>query len=161
MKKILFLISTLVILVSCTVIPKRIVITSNEINRNVKSYVNIQNNLIFANIDIRSTRAFIINEKIHVELEYDYQVFGGVLSSINGNIEIESDVELKYNKLYLKSPKIVNVVSNNEDTEKAIKIISSILINTLIDKPIYDFSDRYIYAREVHLTSNSLVIELQ
>lgn len=161
MKKFILLITTLVILVSCTVIPKRIVITSNEINRNVKSYVNIHNNLIFANIDIRSTRAFIRNEKIHVELEYNYEVFGGVLASINGNIEIESDVELKDNKLYLKSPRILNVMSNNEDTEEVVKLISSVLINSLINKPIYDFNDRYIFAREVHLTSNNLVIELQ
>lgn len=161
MKKFILLITTLVILVSCTVIPKRIVITSNEINRNVKSYVNIHNNLIFANIDIRSTRAFIRNEKIHVELEYNYEVFGEVLASINGNIEIESDVELKDNKLYLKSPRILNVMSNNEDTEEVVKLISSVLINALINKPIYDFNDRYIFAREVHLTSNSLVIELQ
>ena len=46
MKKFILLITTLVILVSCTVIPKRIVITSNEINRNVKSYVNIHNQML-------------------------------------------------------------------------------------------------------------------
>ena len=52
-------------------------------------------------------------------------------------------------------------MSNNEDTEEVVKLISSVLINALINKPIYDFNNRYIFAREVHLTSNSLVIELQ
>ena len=38
---------------------------------------------------------FIINKKIHLDLAYDYQVFDGLLASVNGNIEIESDIELQ------------------------------------------------------------------
>ncbi len=148
MKKILsamFLVCTF----SCSLfLPRTIYIKNNTLNKQATKKIYIKENIV-TNLEVKNIETIVKNKKIYSTLSYVYGKNKGIL-------EIETDVVVKDNKIYLKDTKLIN--SNNG---LVFKVVGNSVFKLLDYVELYDFSNKNIEVKSVELLEDSIAIHLK
>lgn len=162
MKKIIATIIAMITFISCSIIPSRVHVYNNEINKRATKLININKNIVVAKINISNVDTRAKDGYIYSILSYNYSVLGGVLSSNKGTIEVKTSLDVIKNKLYLKNPEILKITAQTglEENEKIARIISDLIINSLTLKELYDFKNDF-YVNNVYIKDNHIVLEIE
>lgn len=160
MKKLFTLFLVSLFIVSCSIVPKTIVIPNYKLNRLASRYINVDKNLVFANISLKNLNTEVKNGKVYSQIEYVYSILGGLLTNSSGVITIVSDVKVEDNKLYAIGARVIDIISDdgNVEDQRVAKSITNVVLNILTTEPLHDFNSEY-YVKNIYLTSSNMVIE--
>jgi hypothetical protein len=141
---ILFIFITCLILISCGIFQKEIIIPGSRLQEIVDKKFPYDINIIFARLILDSPLIYFQVKNIGMKLNYRGQIMGNVIS---GSIDFKGLVIYKPEKgaFFINDFDIVDLTINNgnlADKEKIINAVSSILNNYLNDLPVYQLENK-------------------
>ncbi len=160
MKKILSSLVLILSIMACSMGPRNVYLSNREINTFATKKINVSANAIVGNVRLRNNNTMVKNGYIYSDINYSCKILGGALANVEGIVKIKYELEVVDNKLFIKSPELLSIKTNNNliPDSTVRQAVSSIVVNTLELKELHDFRENHVVVKDIVIGSNNILL---